>query len=127
LLGAASCGPDERVHHLPDAPPPPDASEIDAPLPIDAPTIDAAVFDSDGCRLDGMEVCGNGIDDNCNGRVDEGCPCTPGAVQTCFAGKPVQRHVGACTDGQQVCAGTPGAWGTCDNGIGPTAETCDGL
>jgi hypothetical protein len=121
-LAVISCGSDERVGHLADAPPMPDAAEVDAPPPIDA-----AVFDIDGCRVDGQEACGNGIDDNCNGMVDEGCPCTPGAIQTCFAGKPVQRHVGACTDGQQVCVGNPAAWGQCDNGIGPTVEKCDGL
>jgi hypothetical protein len=99
----------------------------DAGNPDSAPPPDAGVVDTRGCRLDGQELCGNGIDDNCNGNVDEGCPCTLVAVQSCFSGTPAQRHVGGCTDGWQTCTGTPGTWGACGHGVGPTAEVCDGL
>src|SRR4051794_20026647 len=34
---------------------------------------------SDQCAS--TEVCGNGLDDNCNGSSDEGCHCSPGSVQ----------------------------------------------
>ncbi len=30
----------------------------------------------------------NGLDDDCDGSIDEGCPCQPGAVQPCFTGAP---------------------------------------
>jgi hypothetical protein len=73
------------------------------------------------------EICGNGLDDNCNGQVDEGCSCTPGAVQPCFLGPPGRRNVGACQDGTQRCQGSGefGAWGPCMGGISPTPEACD--
>src|SRR4051812_37205000 len=58
------------------------------------------------------EICGNGLDDNCNGLADEGCSCTPGAVQRCFLGPPGKRNVGGCTDGAQTCVGSEFAtWG----------------
>ncbi len=104
----------------------PDAAGLDAGLDA-AP--DAAVIGPDGCRLDGMDICGNGLDDDCDGTIDEGCPCNPGDVQDCFNGKPDQQHVGACTDGKQTCAAgaTTGQWGPCTGGIDPSPEICDGL
>ena len=30
------------------------------------------------------EACGDGIDNNCNGSVDENCPCTTGSQRYCF-------------------------------------------
>src|SRR6185436_10136257 len=66
-----------------------------------------------------MEVCGDGLDNNCDGEVDERCPCTPGQVQACFKGPPGRRGVGACQDGMQRCqgAGEFGTWGACEGGI----------
>ena len=70
----------------------------------------------------------NQLDDDCDGRVDESCSCTPGAVQPCFRGPPGRRHVGACADGMQQCTGAEfGAWGECVGGIAPSGEACDGL
>lgn len=84
---------------------------------------DACVPASDLCAT--LEVCGNGADDNCNGRVDEGCACVPGAVQPCFAGPPGRRDVGACRDGAQTCPMT-GTWGPCTGGVLPSADSCNG-
>jgi hypothetical protein len=86
-----------------------------------------------GCG--GVEDCGpmgsgNGLDDNCNGQVDEGCGCAAGAVERCFLGPPGKHNVGACTDGQQTCQGNGefgGMWGPCVGSIGPQAESCDKL
>lgn len=53
----------------------------------------------------GTETCdGNGLDENCNGAVNENppCSCTNGATQSC----------GACGQGSQTCNG--GAWGACN-------------
>lgn len=70
----------------------------------------------------------NQLDDDCDGNVDEGCPCTPGAVQSCFRGPPGRRSIGACADGMQQCTGGEfGTWGACTGGIPPSPETCDGL
>ena len=70
-----------------------------------------------------VELC-NGIDDNCNGMIDEGCSCTDGKTQPCYSGPPATQHVGVCADGVQTCAG--GQWGTCMGQVLPSAETCDG-
>jgi hypothetical protein len=88
---------------------------------------------SPGCvaeQSNGAEALCNGLDDDCDGSVDEGCPCETGAVQACFIGPPGRRRVGACVDGSQTCMrGVEFAayWGECTGGIQPGAEVCDGL
>ncbi len=67
----------------------------------------------------------DGVDDNCDGQVDEGCSCQDGQTQKCYTGAPATKNVGECSEGTQTC--TNGAWGTCDNEILPDAEKCDGL
>jgi hypothetical protein len=79
-----------------------------------------------GCSA--TEVCGDGLDNDCDGTVDDSCGCEPGTVQSCFLGPPGSRNVGACRDGTQRCdsSGEFGSWGPC-TGISPSPETCDGL
>jgi hypothetical protein len=75
------------------------------------------------------ELCGmgegNGLDDNCNGEVDEICACTQGTTRGCFLGPPDRRDIGACSDGITSCGEF--GWGPCTGGIFPSAETCDGI
>lgn len=83
-----------------------------------------------GCLA--QEIDNNGLDDNCNGQIDEGGSnvCLPGAVRPCFKGPPGRRNVGQCADGQQIClrsSGEFGTWGPCEGGISPSPETCDNL
>ncbi len=82
----------------------------------------------EGCVADTNEgsasLC-DGDDDDCDGHIDEGCPCEPGQVQRCFDGPPGRRGVGACTDGTQTCSEF--GWGECINGISPRIEACDDL
>jgi hypothetical protein len=61
------------------------------------------------------EVCGNGLDDDLNGFIDEGCPCTIGQTQPCFGGPPSQASEPFCTKGTQTCEGAPEfpGWGAC--------------
>src|SRR5437870_3371227 len=84
-----------------------------------------------GCKLKedcGPDGSGNGLDDNCNDIIDEGCPCRPGAVEKCFKGPPGNQGVGGCTDGTSTCAGVEfGSWGPCVGSIGPSGEKCDNL
>jgi len=112
-----------------------DATELDASpdAAADAMGVDARICDDLTCTtpVDDMcaaaEVCNNGTDDNCNGMVDEGCLCTPGAVQQCFRGQPGRRNIGSCVDGQQTCTGSGEftQWGPCNGGIAPGEEACD--
>ena len=77
------------------------------------------------CGAEGSTTGGNGLDDDCNGRVDDGCMCTPGEARPCFAGPPDRRNVGACADGIEACTEF-GIWGTCTGGVSPNAEACNG-
>ncbi len=95
----------------------------------DAPVCDAGAMCSaraDGCGA--RETCNDGLDNNCDGRVDETCPCIPGAVQRCSLAPPGHRGVGTCSDGNQTCVGIGefGTWSPCVGAIAPTGETCDG-
>jgi len=76
-----------------------------------------------------VEVC-NGVDDTCNGAIDEGCDCSLGATRACYGGSSGTSGVGACVTGSQTCvAGSGGVgstWGTCSGWVGPVAETCNG-
>jgi len=64
------------------------------------------------------ETC-NGIDDDCNGMVDEVAP------RTCFDGPAAANGVGVCRAGTQACLS--GMWGPCASQVVPAAETCNGL
>lgn len=72
--------------------------------------------------LPSTEIC-DGRDNDCDGQIDEGCPCMDGVVQSCYGGPEKTLGVGACIAGTQTCAG--GAWGECSNDVTPQIETCD--
>ncbi len=73
------------------------------------------------------EICGNGVDDDGNGQVDEGCTCTPGISRPCYLGPPGTRHTGICEDGVQSCdaGGEFTTWGACLGSIVPSFEIAD--
>jgi hypothetical protein len=64
------------------------------------------------------EVC-DGVDNNCNGEIDEGCECINGETRPCGTDE------GECVAGTQTCI--DGAWGECEGSVGPSDEICDGL
>jgi hypothetical protein len=78
-----------------------------------------------------VELCGelgsgDGLDNDCNGEVDEICPCTAGETRPCFIGPPSARDRGTCSDGLMRCDEF-GIWGPCSGGNFPQPEECDGM
>ncbi|MBK9261088.1 MAG: putative metal-binding motif-containing protein [Polyangiaceae bacterium] len=71
------------------------------------------------------ETC-EGTDENCDGQVDEGCPCSLGQTQACYTGPMGTENTGVCKPGSQTCDAT-GTWGTCTGSITPQPEMCNGL
>ena len=65
-----------------------------------------------------VEICGNNIDEDCNGVLNNGCACIPGQKQTCGSA------VGFCRQGNQTCLNN-GAWSICTDSVEPTNETCN--
>jgi RHS repeat-associated protein len=70
------------------------------------------------------EICGNGLDDNCDQRIDEeevcGLPCLPGRV--CDTGL-----AGACGRGQTVCLGDRQDVLRCEVRVEPVVEICNAI
>lgn len=78
-----------------------------------------------GANAGSAEVCANGgpaLDEDCDGRVDEGCPCESGSTQTCYGGPREAIGQGPCGPGTQVCSG--GVMGPCSEQNLPASETC---
>ena len=70
------------------------------------------------------EVCGDNIDNDCDGAVDENCVCDEEGEQ-----KKCSKNVGVCEEGVQTCIEDGGEfeWSGCIGGVLPEPEVCDGL
>ncbi len=83
-----------------------------------------------GAVLPSPERC-DGVDNNCNGNVDDGCACRPGASEPCYTGPTATRGVGLCRAGVRACVANAGnigsAWGACTGEVRPAREVCNGL
>ena len=66
------------------------------------------------------EICGDGLDNDCDGQIDPGCDCTTGESRACGAA------VGECAAGTQTCVN--GRWGDCAGGVNAASDgdQCDG-
>ncbi len=62
-----------------------------------------------------------GLDDNCNGQVDEGCPCAAGQAHSCFKGDPSYLTAPGCFPGTEKCTEN-GEWGACVGGVHATDD-----
>jgi hypothetical protein len=74
------------------------------------------------------ETC-NGLDDDCDGLVDEDGVCNPpscvtGQTRACYDGPAGSAGKGACRAGVQTCSG--GLWGACAGQVLPAPEVCNG-
>jgi hypothetical protein len=64
------------------------------------------------------EICNDGLDNNCDGLVDNNCGCTLGTTQPCG------NNTGVCRAGTQTC-NSSGVFGVCTGTyVGPSAEVC---
>lgn len=97
----------------------PDAEvPLDAASPSDAAPLDAGPDASCVSTLCGdVEHCYDGLDNDCDGTVDEGCSCAPGSTARCLPGgsTPVSAR---CSWGEMTCQGSGefGSWGPCAGG-----------
>jgi MYXO-CTERM domain-containing protein len=76
-----------------------------------------------GQVLPSSEVC-NGLDDDCDGVVDDlaaGPPVVP-LTEPCYSGPPSTDGVGVCRAGSRTC--TSGSWGVCLGEVTPIADPC---
>ncbi|HAA58732.1 MAG TPA: hypothetical protein DCE42_28480 [Myxococcales bacterium] len=83
-----------------------------------------------GQVLPATEICGDGLDNDCDRTVDEGgvCgtnTCVAGATRSCYTGPAGTMNVGVCKAGTQSCTAA-GTWGACAGQVVPTSEVCDG-
>ncbi len=65
------------------------------------------------------EICGDGIDNDCDGSTDEECSCIEGSTIECGS------DTGVCRKGIQTCSG--GRWGQCVGSVAPSEEKCNML
>ena len=107
--------------------------EPDSPPPVDecAPGVPEVPQGCMGPLDEAAEGLCNGLDDDCDRQIDEGCPCEEGESRSCFPGAPGRAETGACMPGSMTCVaaeeGDGAAWGECVEASLPQRERCDGL
>ncbi|MBW1807037.1 MAG: hypothetical protein JRJ87_02500 [Deltaproteobacteria bacterium] len=91
-----------------------------------------------------VEICGDGLDNNCNDQIDENCSCDPNCLcdeggsgsncechppvgQPCYSGPPNHLGNGICVGGTHDCVqqGNDYVWTTCEGEVLAGIE-CDG-
>lgn len=77
-----------------------------------------------GTQCGPVELCDPdhvGLDDNCDGQVDEICDCSAGQANFCFKGDPSYLNTPGCFPGTQKCTEN-GQWGPCVGGVHATED-----
>lgn len=87
---------------------------------------DGFVLDNGDCNDGNNEIhpgsierC-DGVDNDCNSSIDEGCDCISGSTMICGSDE------GECETGIQTC-NAYGRWDLCTGSVGPQIEVCDEL
>jgi hypothetical protein len=78
--------------------------------------------------LPAAEDCATGLDENCDGQVNEpsaGCVCEPGEIADCYSGPLGTLGVGICSGGTQTCLTDGTGFGACAGEVLPASETCN--
>ncbi len=92
-------------------------------LPDGGPDAPADVFMNPcGTACGPTELCDDahlGLDDDCDGQVDEVCDCAAGTAHSCFKGDPSYHNTVGCYDGTEKCSEN-GKWGACLGGVHAT-------
>jgi streptogramin lyase len=89
--------------------------------------LDCMPFDETGYP-GAPELCNDFVDNDCDGDVDEDCPCTNGRVEGCYTGPDGTEGVGICSAGFRVC--DDGEWTACSGSVTPRGDNetlCDAL
>lgn len=80
----------------------------------------------DGEIIPAEETCG-GADEDCDGKADEECLCTPGTVVSCYDGPPKTENIGICKPGIRICDELGNLEAECVTQITPKLEDCSTL
>jgi subtilisin-like proprotein convertase family protein len=73
------------------------------------------------------EVC-DGVDNDCDNEVDEGCECLAGESEPCYTGPEGTNGVGLCKGGTRTCDPATNKFGPCMGEVLPAAtDVCNGL
>jgi hypothetical protein len=141
-LAAIGCAPNDLTRMRADGA----TDDPDASLPpgVDGgPRPDGAAPETDAGEIDPIamgaprgDICGNLVDDDDDGMIDDGCDCAVGTERPCWLGPDDMRGIGACRDGVQRCMsdGASATWAYCDDTVMPSVEVlrngldddCDG-
>jgi hypothetical protein len=92
----------------------PDAGMEDAPADVFVNPCGTACGPVERCDEDHV-----GLDDDCDGEVDEICSCNAGQAHFCFKGDPSFHGINGCFDGTMKCSEN-GQWGGCIGGTHAT-------
>ena len=118
-VGRQDGGPTDGATVSNDLQPAPDVVRAD--LTVSKPDAASPSDAAQGCDPAASERC-NGLDDDCDGLVDEDDQGAP-LVESCYSGPAGTEHVGECHPGMRTCVS--GHFGVCENDAVPIPEICN--